>query len=89
MPSKERELLERISNGEMSFGPKDQSGEALERFQVEAESIMEELDWLIANGFIGDYRPHNESHTSERFIDRILITEGLTFKGQDKKQWPE
>jgi hypothetical protein len=89
MPSKERVLLERISQGKMSFAPSDRSTHTLERFQVQAEQIMESLDWLVENGFIGDYKAHNESHTRERFVDRIVITAGLTSKGKDKSQWPE
>lgn len=50
---------------------------------------MDSLDRLIALGFIGNYRAHVESYTGKRRIDRILITEGLTFKGQDKSSWPQ
>lgn len=50
--SEERELLERISNDEISFGPVDDSLQTLERFQVEAKDIMESLNWLVANDFM-------------------------------------
>ncbi len=36
MASKERELLEQIRTGKMSWGPADAHCEALERFQAEA-----------------------------------------------------
>jgi hypothetical protein len=90
MPSKERELLEQISNGKMSWGPSDNSEAARERFDaVEVEVLMEVLDKLIADDFIGNYKTHNESHSGKGRVDRVHITQGLTFKGQDKTQWPE
>jgi hypothetical protein len=90
MPSKERELLEEISNGKMSWGPSDHTEAADERFdKVEATQITNALDNLIADDFIGDYSTHRESYNGKRRTDRILITKGLTFNGQDKSQWPE
>lgn len=86
--SKERELLERISQREMAFGPRDNTPLASEQFQAEAQEIIDSLNWLVAEDFIGGYEPHEESHTKGD-IDRILITGGLTFKGQDKSQWPD
>jgi hypothetical protein len=87
--SKERELLERISTGETVWGPTDNSLDSLERFDAEARDLMDRLDDLITAGLIGNYRAHVESYTGKRLIDRLLITEGLTSKGQDKSQWPD
>jgi hypothetical protein len=39
MASRERKLLEQISNGKTSWGPADNSREALETFQAEAEDF--------------------------------------------------
>lgn len=90
MPSRERELLEEISNGKLSWGPADNAEEARERFdKVEAPEITDTLDNLIDDDFIGDYTTHKESYSGKSRTDRILITNGLTFKGQDKSQWPE
>ena len=89
MASKERELLEKISNGEMSWGPENGSREALERFQVEAEDLKATLASLRASDFIGDYSEHSEQWSGHRNIDRIYIKGGLTLKGQDREQWPE
>jgi hypothetical protein len=90
MASREREALEEISNGRTTWAPKDTSEAARESFdKVEATESMEVLDRLIAADFIGDYTTHEESHSGKRRLDRILITKGLTFKGQDKSQWPD
>jgi hypothetical protein len=86
--SKERELLERIYSGEMSFGPQDNTPRALKQFQFDAENLMETLDWLRTNDYIGNYQPQRES-TSAGNIDRVLITAGLTLKGQNKSKWPD
>jgi hypothetical protein len=89
MASRERGVLEQINNGKMSWGPSDNSPEAHERFQAEAEDLLEILDGLIAGDFIGDYTFKRESYSSNRHIVRVHVTKGLTFKGQDKSQWPE
>ena len=86
---KERELLERISIGETVWAPVDNSEDSLQRFDAEARDLMDTLDNLIHAGLIGNYRAHVESYTGKRLIDRLLITEGLTFQGQDKSQWPD
>ena len=44
---------------------------------------------LKLDDFIGDYDEHTESWSGGRHIDRVYIKGGLTFKGQDKSQWPE
>ena len=90
MGSRERELLEEISNGKMSWGPSDNTEASCERFdKVEAPQITDTLDNLIADDFVGDYTTHQESHSGKSRTDRILITRGLCLKGQDKSQWPE
>lgn len=88
MASRERELLEEISNGKTTWGPVDNSPDAHERFQAEAKDLMEILDGLIANRFIGKYISKRESYSGKRHIVRVLITKGLTFKGQNKDEWP-
>lgn len=71
------------------MGTTGQHRRAAEKFDKDARYLMDSLDRLIALGFIGNYRAHVESYTGKRRIDRILITEGLTFKGQDKSSWPQ
>jgi hypothetical protein len=69
--------------------PADDTEEARERFdQIEADDLTETLDSLIADDFIGEYTTHEETFSGKRRIDGVLITKGLTFKGQDKEQWP-
>jgi hypothetical protein len=87
--SVEREILEYISAGNLAWAPADNSDEAADHFNEKARRLMESLDRLIGHGFIGNYRAHVESYSGKRRIDRILITEGLTFKGQDRSTWPE
>lgn len=88
--SRERDMLEEISNGKMSWGPADNSEEALDRFDaVEAPEITDTLDSLISDDYLGDYRTHQESYSGKQRTDRILITEGLTEKGQDRNLWPD
>lgn len=89
MASKERELLEQISNGTTSWGPTDNSNEALERFQSVAEDLKDTLASLQLDDFIGDYDDHTESWSGGRNIDRVYIKSGLTLKGQDRNQWPD
>lgn len=90
MASRERELLQEISNGKMSWGPLETSEAARERFdKIEAPQVTDTLDNLIADDFIGDYTTHQESYSGKSRTDRILITKGLTLKGQDQSQWPE
>ena len=90
MASKEHQLLEQIFNGKISWGPTDTSENAREYFdQVQCPELIETLDLLVANDFIGDYTTHEESHSGKRRIDRVHITKGLTFKGQDKSEWPD
>jgi hypothetical protein len=90
MASKERQLLEEISNGKTTWAPPDTTEEARERFdQVEADNLTAILDRLIAGDFIGGYITHKESYSSKHRIDRVLVNKGLTFKGQDKSQWPD
>ena len=79
MASKERELLEQISNGTMSWGPTDNSIEALERFQSVAEDLKDTLENLQLDDFIGNYDEHPESWSGHRYIDRVYIKGGLTF----------
>jgi hypothetical protein len=89
MASKERELLEQIGSGKMRWGPVDRSTEARERFQSEAEDLMEILDNLITDGFIGDYTFKRESYSGNQHIVRVAVKEGLTLKGQDRREWPD
>jgi hypothetical protein len=90
MASKERQLLEEISNGKTTWAPADNTEEARERFdQVEADNLMAILNNLIAGDFIGGYTTHKESYSGKRRIDRVLVNKGFTFKGQDKSQWPD
>ena len=86
--SKERKVLEYISAGNLAWAPADNSEDAADGFDKEARRLIDSLDRLIAQGFIRNYRAHVESHSGKRRIDRVLITEGLTFKGQDKSTWP-
>ena len=88
MTSRARQVLEQISKGKTTWGPADNSAEAHERFQSEAEDLMEILDNLKAYDFIGDYTFKRESYSGKRHIVRVLITKGLTFRGQDENQWP-
>jgi hypothetical protein len=89
MASKERQLLEEISDGKTTWAPADTSEENRERFdQVEAVKLTAILDRLIADDFVGGYITHKESYSGKRRIDRVLVNKGLTFKGQDKSQWP-
>jgi hypothetical protein len=88
MASRERQVLEQISTGKMTWGPADNSDDAHERFQAEAKELMRVLDRLVATGFIGKYTSKTESYSGKRHLVRIAITHGLTFKGQDKNQWP-
>ncbi len=90
MASREREVLEEINSGRTTWAPKDNSDAGRERFhKVEVPELMEVLDTLIDDDFIGGYTTHQESHSGKRRLDRVLMTKGLTFKGQDKSQWPE
>ena len=70
-------------------GTNRQSIEALERFQSVAEDLKHTLASLQLDDFIGDCDDHAESWSGGRHIDRVYIKSGLTFKGQDKTQWPE
>ena len=77
-----KELLRRISKGQMSFGPDPDAPNhkaELKRFQGEAGRIMNTLDRLAWAHIIGGYT----THRAGRAIDRVLITSGLTFEGQD------
>lgn len=86
--SLQREVLEWISDGKRIWAPTDNSDEALGKINLEARLLIDALDRLVRQGFIGNYRAHVESYTGKRLIDRILITDGLTFKGQDRSTWP-
>jgi hypothetical protein len=90
MASKERELLEEIANGTMSWGPSDTSFAAHEKFKAELPELTDALDWLVSEDYIGGYDDsHTESYTGKGYHDRVLITGGLTFKGQDRSTWPD
>jgi hypothetical protein len=89
MASKERELLEEISNDKLSWGAADNSLQTLERFQSIAEDLKDTLASLQADDFIGDSDDHTESWSGRHYIDRVYVKSGLTFKGQDKSQWPD
>jgi hypothetical protein len=89
MPSKEREVLEQIANGRMSWAPDGTNEADYEKFEAELTDLTDALDWLVSNDYIGGYDDsHTESHTRNRYRDRVLITAGLTFKGQDRSTWP-
>ena len=92
MPSKERQLLDQISKGKMSWGmesPADNTERWLKAFQFEAEDLKDVLANLKADGLIGDYGEHTESSTGHGHITKVYIKAGLTLEGQDKSQWPE
>lgn len=90
MASRQWEVLEQISSGKMTWAPKDTSEAARESFdKIEGPELIDILNRLKAHDFIGDYITHRESTSGKRRMDRVLITKGLTLKGQDKSQWPD
>ena len=83
--SKQRQILEQISNGKMSWAPAGMTDSDYQHFEAELPDLTDALDWLVSEDYIGGYNAsHTESFTGNNYHDRVLITGGLTFKGQDR-----
>jgi hypothetical protein len=74
----------------MSWGPSDTSLPSHEEFKADLPAFTDALDWLVSEDYIGGYDDsHTESYTDKVYHDRVIITGGLTCKGQDQSTWPE
>ena len=75
------ELLREVIAGKTVFGPKSDSDEDMNAFQVLAEEIIE----LCENGYLTGCHPNRESRTGRRQIDLISV-EGITASGRRSVQ---
>ena len=71
------DLLREVIGGKNVFSPTGNSAEEMNAFQVVAEELIE----LCENDYLRGCRPHHESYTGKRQIDRVRVA-GVTAKGR-------
>jgi len=67
------DLLREVINGKIIFGPKGNSVDDINSFQVEAEELIE----LGERNLLTGCRPKRESYTGKQQIVRVLVA-GVT-----------
>jgi hypothetical protein len=72
-------ILNEIAEGRTSFRPKSNTTEHLIEFQPTAKALC----FALQEGYLVGCQLHKESETGSDWYDRIVVTNGLSHKGEE------